>query len=599
VPVPVVVAAPAPAPTSAPAPAPAPADQAAGAARESSIRVDVALLDKLMTLVGELVLARNQVVQLTRTTEHSPLLSATQRLNLITSELQEGVMKTRMQPIGNVWHKFTRVVRDLAHSCGKQVALAMEGEHTELDKTLIEAIKDPLTHLVRNSIDHGIELPAARLAAGKPAEGRLFLRAYHEGGQVNIEIRDDGAGLDPERIRQKAVERGIVTQDQAERLGERETFELIFLPGFSTAAQVTNVSGRGVGMDVVRTNIEKIGGAVDLESKRGLGTAIKIKIPLTLAIIPALVVESGANRYAIPQVNLLELVRLEGDDARRGVEMMHGAAVHRLRGKLLPLVYLAQTLGQPAAQGAPVLNIVVLQADGRQFGLVVDDIRDTEEIVVKPLGKHTKGLQVFAGATIMGDGRVALILDIVGLARRSRVVGESRERGRAEPAEARAAVTDGRQTMLIFRSLDDGRMAIPLARVERLEEFPRRLVERAGHELLVQYRGQIMPVVELSELLEERRARPRAATAPSPQDVVPVVVFAHRGRHVGLLVEEILDIVEDSLEVRRPPGRAGVLGTVVITGRVTELLDVEAVLAHAQPMATRLAQVEAEVSHGA
>ncbi|HEY0477447.1 MAG TPA: chemotaxis protein CheA [Kofleriaceae bacterium] len=586
-----VATAPAAEPTPiAPGPAAAVHDAPAAAVEvgETSIRVDVSLLDKLMNLVGELVLARNQIVQLTGRSGDAAFAGATQRLNLITSELQEGVMKTRMQPIGNIWTKFPRVLRDLAQSCNKRVELVMEGEATELDKTLIEAIKDPLTHLVRNAVDHGIESPDRRAAAGKPPQGRLLLRAFHEGGQVNIEVSDDGAGLDADRIRAKALERGIITPDQAGRMTERELFRLVFLPGFSTAPKVTNVSGRGVGMDVVRTNIERIGGTIDLQGRRGVGTTIKIKIPLTLAIIPALVVASGDHRYAIPQASLLELVRLEGEDARAGVEMLYGTPVHRLRGKLLPLVYLGETLGERGgAPGAPgpcdEVNIIVLQADDRRFGLVVPEVHDTEEIVVKPLGKHLKRVPVFAGATIMGDGKVALILDVLGLAKHARVVAEGHERARLDHAVTVAAIEhDDQQTMLVFRSPDDGRMAVPLERVARLEEIPRVLVERVGHELVIQYRGEIMPVLELSDLVIERRLAPRRI-APDSNDVIQLVVFRHGSAHVGLIVEQILDIVDDSLANPRPPGRPGVLGSVVIAGRVTELLDVEAVLRRAQP----------------
>jgi two-component system chemotaxis sensor kinase CheA len=611
-----VVAPPAPAPpamiTAAPAPSlvAAPADAAPAHAEvaqaETSIRVDVALLDKLMNLVGELVLARNQIVQFTGANGDATFIGATQQLNLITTELQEGVMKTRMQPIGNIWNKFPRVVRDLARSCDKRVELVMEGESTELDKTLIEAIKDPLTHLVRNAVDHGIESPERRAAAGKPPVGRLLLRAFHEGGQVNIEVIDDGGGLDAERIRDKAVERGIITPDQASRMGERELFRLVFLPGFSTAAKVTNVSGRGVGMDVVRTNIERIGGTIDLHGKRSVGTTIKIKIPLTLAIIPALVVASGDNRYAIPQASLVELVHLEGDRAREGVELLYGVPVYRLRGKLLTLVYLADALQDTApsvAEGDDV-SIVVLQADDRQFGLVVQAVHDTEEIVVKPLGKHLKGAPIFAGATIMGDGRVALILDILGLAKHTRVLAEGHERGRLDQAAAQAGVADDRQTLLVFATPDDGRMAIPLSRVARLEEFPRGVVERVGRELLVQYRGEIMPVVDLNAMLVERRVAPRANAAAAASNMIQVVVFSHQGAHVGLIVDQILDIVENSLANPRPPGRPGVLGTVVIAGKVTELLDVEAVLRRAQPAAAwneplQLAAGNEEPVHGA
>jgi two-component system, chemotaxis family, sensor kinase CheA len=358
-----------------------------------TIRVGVNLLDKLMTLVGELVLARNQLMQLTSTLEDAGLQAVSERMNLIATELQEQVMKTRMQPIGNIWGQFPRTVRDVALGCGKEVGIEMEGKETELDKTIIEAIKDPLTHLVRNSVDHGIELPEQRVKLGKDRAGRLILRAFHEGGQVNIEISDDGAGLNVERIRKKAVERGLITAEQAVRMPEREIFSLIFLPGFSTAEKVTNVSGRGVGMDVVKTNVEKIGGTVDVQSTLGRGTTVRVKIPLTLAIIPALVVTCGGERYAIPQVSLLELVRIEAEDVDKSVELVHGAPVYRLRGHLLPLVYLNRELKLAdeirSAMGSDgAVNIVVLRADDRRFGLIVDQINDTEEIVVKPLRKQ-------------------------------------------------------------------------------------------------------------------------------------------------------------------------------------------------------------------
>ena len=402
-------------------------------ASDSTIRVDVGLLDKVMNLVGELVLARNQVLQFANRMKDTSFLAASQHLNLITTELQAGVMKTRMQPIGNIWSQFPRTVRDVALGCGKEVGIEMEGKETELDKTIIEAIKDPLTHLVRNSVDHGIELPEERVKAGKDRTGRLILRAFHEGGQVNIEISDDGAGLNVERLRKKAVERAVITAEQATRMTDREIFNLIFLPGFSTAEKVTNVSGRGVGMDVVKTNVEKIGGTVDLQSTPGRGTTVRVKIPLTLAIIPALVVTCGGDRYAIPQVSLLELVRLEADEVAKSIELVHGAPVYRLRGRLLPLVYLNQELklaadARPAKEQDGAVNIVVLQADERQFGLVVDQINDTEEIVVKPLRKQLKTVKTFAGSSIMGDGKVALILDVLGLAQRASVVTETRDR---------------------------------------------------------------------------------------------------------------------------------------------------------------------------
>src|SRR5665213_3369734 len=356
---------------------------------ETAIRVEVGLLDRLMNLVGELVLARNQILQFSSTQESAGLGNAPQRLSWITSELQEGIMKTRMQPIGNVWSKFPRVVRDLAAACGKKVRLEMEGKETELDKTLIEAIKDPLTHIVRNSIDHGIESPEKRREAGKDEEGLLSLKAYHEGGQVNIEIVDDGGGISSDKIRDKAISKGLISPESAKQMSERELFNLIFLPGFSTAEKVTHVSGRGVGMDVVKTNIERINGVIDIQSKPGQGTTLKIKIPLTLAIIPALMVTSKNNRYAIPQVNLLELVRLEEDQIQKEIQLIHGAPVYQLRGHLLPLVFLNQELALSDGLDLALnsLNIVVLKAGDHQFGLVVDAVNDTQEIVVKPLTK--------------------------------------------------------------------------------------------------------------------------------------------------------------------------------------------------------------------
>ncbi|MGZ6826331.1 MAG: chemotaxis protein CheW, partial [Mycobacteriales bacterium] len=502
-------------------------------------------------------------------------VSTSQRLNLITSELQEGVMKTRMQPVGSVWSKFPRVVRDLSLQLGKQIRIEMEGEETELDKTIIEAIKDPLTHIVRNSVDHGIEAPEVRVANGKPAEGRLLLRAFHEGGQVNIEITDDGAGVDLDRVRQRAVERNLLTVEQAARMNEREVANLIFLPGFSTAAAITNVSGRGVGMDVVKTSIEKIGGTVDLQPKQGQGTTLRIRIPLTLAIIPALIVVTDGDRYAIPQVNLLELVRLEGEQVRTAVEHIHHTPVYRLRGNLLPLVDLRSELGlgdrQATAGDEPeVMNIVVLQADDRQFGLVVEGVTDTEEIVVKPLGRQLKGIATFAGATIMGDGRLALILDVLGLAQQAKVVSESRERALTSAAVVEGG-DDGTEALVVLRVGEQTRVAVPLSQVARLEEVPRTAVERSAGCDVVQYRGQIMPLLHVADAL----GVPREAGQP---EVLQVVVHHVGGRTVGLVVSEIVDIVEDRLVVERIGRRTGMSGSAVLQGRVTDLLDVEAVV---------------------
>jgi two-component system, chemotaxis family, sensor kinase CheA len=550
-----------------------------------SIRVGVNLLDKLMTLVGELVLARNQLMQLTNMLEDTGLQAVSERMNLIATELQEQVMKTRMQPIGNIWGQFPRTVRDVALGCGKEVEIEMEGKETELDKTIIEAIKDPLTHLVRNSVDHGIELPEERVKVGKGRAGRLILRAFHEGGQVNIEISDDGAGLNVERIRKKAVERGLITAEQAAHMVEREVCTLIFRPGFSTAEKVTNVSGRGVGMDVVKTNVEKIGGTVDVQSSLGHGTTVRVKIPLTLAIIPALVVTCGGERYAIPQVSLLELVRIEADEPGKGVELVHGAPVYRLRGRLLPLVYLSRELKLDAEAGPQIgsegaVNIVVLRADDRRFGLVVDQINDTEEIVVKPLRKQLKTVRTFAGSSIMGDGKVALILDVLGLAQRASVVSETRERSVAEKSTESFAIAREKQTFLLFAGPGDSRMAIPLSTLARLEEFPVAQVEMSGSQWVTQYRGQILPLVRLNVAMEERRHKLRTLQAlPTPDSgPIQVLVLHHDGRSFGLVVERILDIVEDLAEVRSAATRASVLYSVLIGERVTELLDIPAIL---------------------
>jgi two-component system chemotaxis sensor kinase CheA len=566
-----------------------------------TIRVGVNLLDKLMTLVGELVLARNQLLQIANTVEDAGLQAVSQRMNLIATELQEEVMKTRMQPIGNIWAQFPRTVRDVALGCGKEVEIEMEGKETELDKTIIEAIKDPLTHLVRNSVDHGIELPEVRVQAGKSRKGRLILRAFHEGGQVNIEISDDGAGLSGERIRKKALERGLVTAEQVARMTEREIFNLIFLAGFSTAEKITNVSGRGVGMDVVKTNVEKIGGLVDLHSTLGRGTTVRVKIPLTLAIIPALVVTCAGERYAIPQVNLLELVRLESEEARTSIEMVHGVPVYRLRGRLLPLVYLSSELklatdNNPATADDAV-NIVVLQADDRQFGLVVDQINDTEEIVVKPLRKQLKTVKTFAGSSIMGDGKVALILDVLGLAQRANVVGETRDRAVSEKSADSTSASREKQTFLLFAGLGDSRMAIPLNTLARLEEFPVSQVEMSGKEWVTQYRGQILPLIRLAVVLEERRNRLRSLQAPPAANAAPlqVLVMNHEGRSFGLVVERILDIVEALADVKSKATRPAVLYSVLIGERVTEMLDIPAVLEIAGLNATHAEQAQKSV----
>ncbi|MGI5236619.1 chemotaxis protein CheW [Dactylosporangium sp. CA-139066] len=570
---------PAPAPSAPagakPAAAAEPGDDAVSrrSVADQSIRVDVDLLDKLMNLVGELVLTRNQLVRAIGSVADPGMTRTGQRLNLITSELQESVMKTRMQAIDHLWSKLPRVVRDLSSTFGKQIRLAQEGKETELDRSLLEAVKDPLTHLVRNAVDHGIETPEDRVAAGKSPEGTLTLRAYHEGGHVIVEVRDDGGGIDPDKIARIAVEKGIVSRDQLAAMDRREVLGLVFRPGFSTAKAVTNVSGRGVGMDVVKTNIERIGGAVDVDSVVGQGTTWRLTIPLTLAIIQALTIECGAERYVIPQVAVHELVYLDGQSGRV-VEHAMGAPVYRLRGKLLPLVYLDDTLGLARdGEHDTDVYVAVLQAEGKRFGLVVDRVLNTEEVVVKPLTSRFKDIGVYAGATLLGDGRVALILDVASLARRAHLASGG-ERTDADTTVRRGGDNADR---LLIAGVGDRRVAIPLDMVTRLEEFPVERIERTGSREVVQYRDQILPVLRLSHLL--------GAYETEPGPTVPVVVYTENGRSVALAVEKIIDIVEEGLDdSRRDFGDDGLLGSAVIQQRVTELLDVRRAILAADPL---------------
>lgn len=546
---------------------------------DSSIRVDVQLLDKLMNLVGELVLARNQILQLGSENLGSTFLETAQHLNLVTSDLQEGVMKTRMQPIGGIWSKFPRIVRDLSIECGKKIRLETEGKDTELDKTLIEAIKDPLTHIIRNSVDHGIEVPEIRRNRGKPEEGVLKLKAYHEGGQVNIEITDDGGGIDSSILKEKAISKGLVTVEQASKMNDRELVNLIFLPGLSTAKKVTNVSGRGVGMDVVKTNIEKIGGTVDIHTNKGEGTTLKVKIPLTLAIVPALIVSTGTNRFAIPQVNLLELVRIEKEQTKNSIKLVQGTPVYRLRGNLLPIVYLNNELGISNEEpDTTAINIVVLNANGRQFGLVVEDICDSEEIVVKPLGNQLKGISAFSGATIMGDGSIALILDIMGLAQKTHVIRDNQEQSVAKTngklIESNQEIE--RETLLIFRIGHEGRSAIPLNAIARLEEFKSSDIEHSGSTEVIQYRDEIIPLLYLAKFFD-----PNVSLVK--KDIIQAVIYTRQEKSVALVVDQILDIVEENITIKRSLTRMGILGTIVVQDKVTDLIDMNGIVRKADP----------------
>lgn len=532
---------------------------------ESSIRVGIALLDKLMNLVGELVLTRNQILQHVGAGLEQHMVAPSQRLNLITTELQEAVMRTRMQHIGQIWDRFPRQVRDYSRQSGKQIQLVQEGADTELDKSLLEMIKDPLTHLVRNAMDHGIEPPAQRLAAGKSAQGTIHLLAYHNGGQIVIEIKDDGQGLDYERIRQRALQKGLVSPDQVPRMGEAELAQLIFQPGFSTAEQVTNISGRGVGMDVVRANIERIGGTIELASTRGRGSTITLRVPLTLAVIPALIIIANGERYAIPQTAVLEVVAT-GDGLQR-VEQFAHRMVFRLRDSLIPVVSLRAILGWPAEE--EVRYLVVLQAGTQVFGLSIDAIGDTEEIVVKSLHAFIQGLDVYAGVTIMGDGKACMILDAGGLAS----VGGIEQASQAADHDGPPAVDAALQRMLLCR-IGDRTYAVPMAIISRLEVFPSARLERLRDRLVVQYGEGILPIAEPAVLLGVRTAE---------EESTHVVVIGEGPHGVGLKVSAILDIVEQRLKVHDVATGGGVAGAAVINGQTVEVLDVYALLDQSFP----------------
>ena len=553
------------------------------AAAESNIRVDVRVLDHLMNLVGELVLARNQLVQRLAGVNDTRLAASSQRLDTITGELQEAVMRTRMQPISSIWQKLPRFVRDIAHNFGKEVEIEMEGEETDLDKSVIEAIKGSLLHLVRNAVDHGIEAPDVREAQGKPRAGTLRLRAHHEGGNVVIEVRDDGRGLDRERILKRAVSAGLVDQEKAEGLTTREIESYVFQPGFSTAAKVTNISGRGVGLDVVRANVESLGGSIELQSEAGESTTFRLKIPLTLAIVTVLLSSAGKHRIAIPQASVVELVRLDGSGAGLGIEDLNGVPVYRLRGKLLPLVYLNRELDiTREASATSTVNIVVLQGDDRRFGLIVDSIEDSQEIVVKPLGHLLAGVP-FAGATILGDGQIALILDVFRLGLAAGVVSETRAHSIAFQVSSAVAERPHKARLVALQGPGDERMAIDFEAVTRLEHFPRAAIEWVGDRQVVQYGELILQLIDLQSALPERRERARESVVCLDDQAVPVVVCTINGRLVGLIAHRIIDIVEESLKARKAGSREGVRACAVIQDRVTEILDLEKVVRLSDP----------------
>ncbi|MDZ8236220.1 MAG: chemotaxis protein CheA [Nostoc sp. ChiQUE01a] len=556
------------------------------ASESSHIRVNVNLLDRVMNLVGELALTRNQILKFSNQFQDTSFTATCQQLSVLTAQLQEGVMKTRLQAISIIWQKFLRFTRDLAIASGKQVQLEMEGGDTELDKNIIETIKDPLTHLVRNCIDHGIELPDERIACGKPACGRLFLRGFHENGKVNIEIGDDGRGLNPKQLKERAKQLGLVSAVQANSMSELEAINLIFLPSFSTTQQVTNLSGRGMGMDIVKSNIEKINGTIEIHSQQGQGTTFKIKIPLTLAIIPALIVRSGGNRYAIGQESLQELVRLE-TQALNKIEMFYDVPVYPLRGHLVPLVDLNQVLQLPnSATNSQTLSIVIIQVDNYQFGLVVDTIEDIQDIVVKPLGKQLKALSVFSGATILGDGSVALIIDVVGLANYSGVIANKQLLG--ENAGNSQEQHSDRQSILLFEGPQGARMGISLANALRIEEILASAIEKVGNQDVLQSYGQILPIIDLHQIFlhSDRHLCEHQTLAETLQIVI---VSGNSEVSVGLVVDRILDIVEEPLIIKGVPSRPGVLLCAVIQGQITEIIDIETVIHIANPHLLQLA----------
>lgn len=573
---------PAPAPVAEmPKPAPAPVVAVPSAkpasddhAKESAVsnqtlRVNVDVLENLMTMVSELVLTRNQLLQIQRNSKGSEFGTPLQRLNHVVSDLQEGVMKTRMQPIGAAWSKLPRIIRDLSNELGKKIDLIMEGEETELDRQVLELIKDPLTHMVRNSGDHGIEKPAERLIAGKPEQGKIWLRAYHEGGHIIIQIKDDGKGLNTQRIKEKAVEKGIATQEQLAAMTKKQIHMYIFDAGFSTAEKVTSVSGRGVGMDVVRTNIEKIGGTIDLHSEEGKGSTFTIKIPLTLAIVSALIVEVAGEKYAVPQLAVQELV-LGSEAGENKIEYINGTPVFRLRDTLLPLINLQKLLKLPDATSADTgrknLYIIVTKVGDYVFGVLVDRVFDTEEIVVKPLARILQSVELFSGNTILGDGSVILILDPAGVAK---TTGEIQVAGASDSKVVDAKQVRGgtRTSLLLFGTGDGMPKAVPLSLVARLEDIDIAKIEHSSGNMLIQYRGGLMPLIKFSESMQMQTQGPQ-----------PTLVFSDGTHSMGLLVEEIIDIVEDVINVQINSDRPGYLGSAIIRGKATDVIDVSSFL---------------------
>lgn len=539
------------------------------------VKVSVELLDKLMNLVSEMVLARNRLLSFARTSGDLAFNNTVRRIDTVTLELQERMMKTRMQPISQVWSKFPRLVRDIAQDCGKKVELVQIGAETELDRTLLEGIRDPLVHIIRNSVDHGIELPAERLAKGKPEQGTVKVRAFHENGMVVIEIADDGAGINIPLVKQKAIQMGLVTPERAAKLTEREIIDFIYLPGFSTKAEITNLSGRGVGMDVVRTNIHEIGGTVNIATSPQ-GTRLQLSIPLTLAIMPAVFVRSKEYSYAIPQVNVIEMLRYEPREGVPGVENFYGVPVFRLRDKLIPLVFLNYELKVDDVMPSTdeTLNIVIVQAAGIRFGLVVDEVLYMQEVVVKSVGPLLKGTPVYSGSTILSDGRVALIFDINAIAARSGIISKLADNQFEQDISPALDTGADEQQMLMFDLLGLERMVIPLENVDRLEMISASRIDRRGNEAVLLYGNKIMRLISLAHYVE-------GATQKSlyGDETVPVIVHYHHGQPVGFIVKKVHNIVNVPTQVVMvsPPQR-GIMGSVIVNDSVMSILNVQEVL---------------------
>jgi two-component system chemotaxis sensor kinase CheA len=559
------------------------ADLPAVPAVDSTLRINVAVLDTLMNLAGEMVLGRNQLLQAISRTDANAIKAAGYRINTVTSELQEAIMLTRMQPIGTIFNRFTRIVRDLARDLGKEINLAITGKEVELDKTIIEGLSDPLTHLVRNAVDHGIESPEKRCNVGKPVAGSIQLNAFHEAGQVIIEIVDDGGGIDPEKVAAAAVSKGLITPEQSRTMSDKEKRFLIMMPGFSTAEKVTEISGRGVGMDVVKNNIERLNGLIEIESELGKGSVFRIKLPLTLAIIPSLFVEAGEQRFAIPQANVVETIRIAVAQIKERIEQVGDANVLMLRGSILPVIHLADALdisrsraNQETFDTSPAhwavdttndLNLVIVNTGIMQYGVVVHKLYDSEEIVVKPLGRHLKHIREFAGATIMGDGKVALILNTPGLAATSGIDAISAAAHGKKQIAAAATNEAENQALLTFFYGSGQQLAVPLELVARVEKIEPGDVENVGGRRVMQYRGQIMPLVMVNDTAN--------MNGPDSNDSMVVIVFEVAGHEVGLVANNPVDSAECRVEIdhnllRQP----GIMGSVILRKKTVLIVDI-------------------------